>query len=605
MKKAVLAGAVLAAAAIGGGSYYVVQQKSTSAILKYIPAETLFYVGDMQPMSWQDMASMRHTLMPGANLDLQKEEATAWLDTLTGHSEGTLPGVRLMASLYLNYLQVLSQPDAKPENVGLSDRVDMAMYTAGALPVLRMRLGNEAAFDQFMARVMKQAKVSPEQLTLEQLSYQRFALNADQNKPIGLAIAKKDGYAIFTLDPGKLLPPEQGLKLAFGLTAPAQSLAQSGMLQRMVKEQGLLPIMLGFVNHQALMQVLTRADNPVSLWLDRLSDGEWNQQVSDLRSAGCQQDLDGMAALWPRTLFGYTRIQDSQQGMQLESLIRVESKDQATLGELQKLRGVLPTLSGHDGRFSYQIGLDLDALSPVMMNLWNRATKAKFSCEPLIAAQAQLKKNNPSIMGMVTGMAQGALGVGLELQDLQLSDTTQAQPIPNMKKLSFMATLSAKQPEQLWALAKASFPMLNNVDLPEQGKSVPLPFPLPPGVPGQLELGHYGNHIALFSGDQAKALTGKLATVPLNANGLMHIGLDYSLVADLVGVTIKRELAGEAVNAPVTPPGGVAPDRLHELQQAQLIMGKLRGLKFASDMDIDAAGLALRSSVIYQASSKP
>ena len=56
---------------------------------------------------------------------------------------------------------------------------------------------------------------------------------------------------------------------------------------------------------------LTRADSPLAKLLDKVSEGEVTQNLAPFRSAACQSEIEGMAALWPRTVFGYTELDSS------------------------------------------------------------------------------------------------------------------------------------------------------------------------------------------------------------------------------------------------------------------------------------------------------
>ena len=70
-----LAGLV-AAALVGGGSYYALQGKlggSAGSSLDYVPADTLVFVGGLEPMSWSDLAAFRDSFSMGSKPeDMQK-----------------------------------------------------------------------------------------------------------------------------------------------------------------------------------------------------------------------------------------------------------------------------------------------------------------------------------------------------------------------------------------------------------------------------------------------------------------------------------------------------------------------------------------------------
>ena len=170
-------------------------------------------------------------------------------------------------------------------------------------------------------------------------------------------------------------------------------------------------------------------------------------------------------------------------------------------------------------------------------------------------------------------------------------------------------------------------PELAAMPLPADGQSVELPLPLPVELPGKIKLGVFGKHIALFSGDKAEALTASLGKQELKSNGFFHMGLDYGLVADAFDLLLKDKLANQqalaaaaateaeaagaasaAQSTEVTDEAGYAEptaaelkaqaDReLEEMQAAQAMIAKLRGMRLSSGFDFTATGLEVRADM--------
>lgn len=168
-------------------------------------------------------------------------------------------------------------------------------------------------------------------------------------------------------------------------------------------------------------------------------------------------------------------------------------------------------------------------------------------------------------------------------------------------------------------------PELASMPLPADGQSVELPLPLPVELPGKIKLGVFGKHIALFSGDKAEALTASLGKQELKPNGFFHLGLDYGLVADAFDLLLKDKLANQqalaaaaateaegaasaAQSTEATDETGYAEptaaelkaqaDReLEEMQAAQAMITKLRGMRLSSGFDFTATGLEVRADM--------
>ena len=626
MKKGLLAGLVVAAIAAGAGGYYYASHNKAAGegALAYVPADTLLFAGGLEPMPWSAMAAFRDQF----NFGMQPEQVNTLIEEMLKtdpqNPDAAPAGARLAVSLYAEYVNAVLSKSFKPQMLGLSDAVDSAFYTVGALPVVRVALADQAAFDAFLAKAEERVKVKAEEAKLKDFTYKRYPLITDGEQPVYLAIGKRDGFLIVTLDVGSLIPAEEGLDVAFGLTKPTQSLAAAGTLQTLVKEQGLKPFSIGFLNHEGLIRTLTRADSPIAKLLDKVSHGEATKELSAFRTAECQADIEGMAALWPRSVFGYTELDTSGSPLRANSLFKIVSTDGKTMEQLQKLRGFLPQYSGENSKFSYQLGLNMDELTPVLTNLWSRAIQAKFSCAPLVAAQAQLKETNPALLGAMTGMIQGVQGVGIDVQDLKLGKALAEGEMPSIEALSFVATLSSKQPQQLWGMLAMMQPEFASLKLPEDGQSIDLPLPLPVTLPSPIKLGLYGNHIAVFSGEQGKTQAESLAKQELKPNGLLHFGLDYGLLADALEVVMNDEMAKleaaadaaaeEAVAAaagteePQTDEYGLpmptaaerkeqAEKQVAELKSAQAMLLGLRGAHISSGMDFTTSGIEMRADM--------
>ena len=632
MKKGLLAGLVVAAAAVGAGGYYFAshQKGAEAGSLAYVPADTLLFAGGLEPMPWAAMTAFRDQF----NFGMKPDQVNALIDEMIKadpESPDAAPaGARLAVSLYAEYMNAVLSKEFKPQMLGLGETVDSAFYTVGALPVIRVALADKAAFDAFLAKAEERVKVKGEEVKLKEFSYKRYPLISDAEQPVYLAIGERDGFVVVTLDTGNLIPSAEGLEVAFGLTKPAQSLATAGTLQALVKEQGLKPFSLGYLNHEALIRTLTRADSPVAKLLDKVSHGEATKSMAAFRTPECQTDIEGMAALWPRSVFGYTELDTSGSPLRADSLFKIVSTDKQTMEQLQKLRGFLPQYSTEQSKLSYQLGLNMDELTPVLTNLWTRAIQAKFQCAPLVAAQDQLKQTNPALLGAMTGMIQGVQGVGIDVQDLKLGKAAAEGQLPSIDALSFVATLSSKQPQQLWGMLAMMQPEFASLKLPESGQSIDLPLPLPVTLPSPIKLGLYGNHIAVFSGDQGKALAESLAKQELKPNGFVHFGLDYGLLADAMDMALKEEMtkleaaadaaAEEAVAAAANNSAGAdeaapadefgmpqpsaaerkaqAEKQVAELKSVQQMMQGLRGAHISSDMDFVTSGIDMRASML-------
>jgi hypothetical protein len=607
----------IVAAAIAAGGYYAIQQQSSGSnvagSINYVPADTLVFMGDLEPASWQETISplqARFSKLFSGSTAVSTQEIERLQKEIDAKPEEWNDGLRLMFGLYAEYVTMLTKGNINPAEFGLADKADAAFYTVGALPVLRIKLDNETNFDKLIAAAETRTKAKSDTVKLKEFSYKRYFFNKDKH-PVAFAIGKKDGFAILTLDLGDMVPSDD-LAIAFGIVKPTKSLKDSGSLDAMVKGYGFKKHSLGFINNEQLIKTLTHADSPLAKLLDKISEGESNKSMAEYRTPECQKDIEGIASLWPKEVFGYTNMDTASNPIRFDSMFKVESKDAATMASLQKLRGFIPDY-GKDSAslFKAAIGVNVDELAPVATELWNRATQAPFTCTALKDMQNSLKMTNPSMLAMGTAMVQGLQGASIDLQELKL--TPSEADMPAVEKLSFVATVSSKQPQQLWGMLSMAAPDLAaQVQLPADGQSVDLPVPPIVELPGKIKLGLYGKHIAVFSGDQGAKLAASLAKQPLAANGFYQLGLDYGLIADMAQFgqaqmkhanTAVPAPEGDTTSAAEATTSGAAPApaptnaKDAEMKQVVSMLEEMRGMRLLTGLDFDKDGVAIKGSM--------
>ncbi len=608
MKNGILYAAI--AAALGAGAYYAIQQQNagnTAGTLNYVPADTLVFMGDLEPASWKEtisplQARFSQLFTGGTSTSLQEIERLQ--KEIDAKPDEWNDGLRVLFGLYAEYVTMLTKGTINPQDLGFSDKLDAAFYTVGALPVLRFKLENEANFDKLIAAAETRTKAKADTAKLKEFSYKRYFFNKDKH-PVAFAIGKKDGFAILTLDLGDMVPADD-LAIAFGITKPAKSLKQAATLEQLVQSYGFRKNSLGFINNELLIKTLTRADSPLAKLLDKISEGESNKSLAEYRTPECQKDIEGIASLWPREIFGYTNLDTKGDPIRFDSTFKVESKDAATMASLQKLRGFIPDYGKEDkSLFKAAIGLNVDELAPVTTELWNRATQAQFTCTSLKDIQNSLKMTNPSMLAMGTAMVQGLQGASLDLQELKLKNN--ATDMPAVEKLSFVASVSSKQPQQLWGMLSMASPELAaQVKLPADGQSVDLPVPPVMQLPGKIKLGLYGQHITVFTGDQGAKFAASLAKQPLTANGFYQLGLDYGLLADMAQFgrnQLEQANKANATDALATASGAevtsaaTETNEQKEMKQVVTMLDEMRGVRLLTSMDFEKDGLAVKGSM--------
>jgi hypothetical protein len=565
MKIKVAAG-IISIILLSVGLYYAVVYIKTTRLggmtgVDYVPADTLFFFGNTEPVAW-DKFPWKQWDSEKANSDLVsavKNRSSQYPDGvrfLVGLQEETLIGERAL------------------KKWGIADPFDIAIYFAGSLPVMRIKLKDEQVFNEQIMEVEKRSEIKSQNGKVEGLAYRRYLLNEDGEHSVFLAVAAYEDYGIFVLDYGDLTSSQE-LALAMGLRKPAQPLKENGRLAEIIKKNAFKSF-FGFLDLQAVAQIFTHADNPIAKLLSRASQGKSDQELAVARTSECQKEIEEMVGFWPQWVFGITAIENKKDSVDVNALFKWESKDSETLASLQKLRGFIPSIGeGNQGLLSLKIGLNIGELSSVAMNLWGRLSQAKFTCPVLQNLQNELQSSSPMALLAVAGMVQGIHGVSVDLQELKVKKMNlRADPV--IEKLSFVAAISSKNPQKVWNLVSGMMHL--PVEMPKKGEPVELPIPPLLRFPKPVKLGFFGSHIAIFTGEKGEQLASSLENELIQANGVFEFGANYRLLFELLNSILVDDAAR---------------------QQAKYVSASMKNAKVLYKMDFASDGIIANFSATY------
>ncbi len=565
MKTKVAAG-IISIVLLSVGLYYAVIYTKTTKLggmtcVEYVPADTLFFFGNTEPVVW-DKFPWKHWNSKKVNSDL--------FSAVKNRSSQYPDGVRFLIGLQE---ETLTGEKALKE-WGIADPFDMAIYFAGSLPVMRIKLKNEQAFTARIMEVEKRAEIESQNGKVEGLAYRRYLLDEDGEHSVYLAVAVNEDYGIFALDFGDLTDPQE-LALAMGLRKPAKSLIESGRLAEIVKKNAFKSF-FGFLDLRAVAQIFTHADNSIAKLLSRASQGKSDQEFAVARTAECQKEIEEMVGFWPQWVFGITAIENKKESVDVNALFKWESKDSETLASLQKLRGFIPSIGeGNQGLLSLKIGLNIGELSSVAMNLWGRLSQAKFTCPALQSLQNELQSYSPMALLAIAGMVQGIHGISANLQELKVKKMNHGVA-PVIEKLSFVAAVSSRNPQKVWNLFSSMMHM--SVETPKRGEPVELPIPPLLRLPKPVKLGFFGSHVAIFTGEKGALLASSLENELIQANGVLEFGADYRLLFELLNSILEDDAAR---------------------QQAKYVSSSMKNAKVLYKMDFANDGIIANFSATY------
>ncbi|MGL5467719.1 MAG: hypothetical protein ACRDCT_05920 [Shewanella sp.] len=577
MKKIVIAAAIIAA---GAGAYWYTQHGSSSSasanpLLDYIPADTPVFTGQLKPFPLKN-----YIQSISGNYQQYSTDSLAQLGDLDS------PMAKFFVSIYKQYMDGMKDPTALLKTFGLPNEIKPYFYTLGVVPVFKTDISQIDAFWAVLDKAEQESGYTHEKRTLAGIDYRAYSFAEEgSTDKADLLFAHKDGILTVTFSASSIEP--EVLEMALGLKKPTQSLAASGMLQEIIKTHGFMEDSISFINHVEIVKAITSPDgNMLAKQLTKFmaEEGQGEDPLAEIRTPECKTELTAIAANWPRTVAGLTAFTSTEKESHMAASFVVESKNQAILTALQKMRGYIPTHLAdiNSTIFSMGLGIDVNEVAPSLTAIWDDLQKPQLTCAPLAELQAELSQQSPAMLGMFTGMANGVKGVSLSLLDYKMS--TQDQE-PKLESLDALVSLSADNPSMLLNMVKPFAPMLAELQVADNGEPTDLSplLMLPPELNIKPMLAIKGQHLVVYSGDKGLALANKLASEKPSANGLYSMSADYGKM--FTPVLTLLEMTGEPV-----------PEELQALKDYNM--------RVQMSFDVNKQGLVLGSVMNSKASDK-
>ncbi|MEL4241456.1 hypothetical protein [Shewanella xiamenensis] len=577
MKKIVIAAAIIAA---GAGAYWYTQHGSSSSasanpLLDYIPADTPVFTGQLKPFPLKN-----YLQSISSNYQQYSTDSLAQLGDMDS------PMAKFFVSIYKQYMDGMKDPTALLKTFGLPNEIKPYFYTLGVVPVLKTDINQIDAFWAVLDKAEQESGYTHEKRTLAGIDYRAYSFAEEgSTDKADLLFAHKDGILTVTFSASSIEP--EVLEMALGLKKPAQSLAASGMLQEIIKTHGFMDDSISFINHVEIVKAITSQDgNMLAKQLTKFlaEEGQGEDPLAQIRTPECRTELTAIAANWPRTVGGLTAFTSTEKESHMAASFVIESKNQAILTALQKMRGFIPAHLAdiNSTIFSMGLGIDVNEVAPSLTAIWDDLQKPQLTCAPLAELQAELSQQSPAMLGMFTGMANGVKGLSVSLLDYKMSSQDQE---PKLESLDALISLTADNPSMLFNMVKPFAPMLAELQVADNGEPTDLSplLMLPPELNIKPMLAIKGQHLVVYSGDKGLALANKLASEKPSANGLYSMSADYGKM--FTPVLTLLEMTGEPV-----------PEELQALKDYNM--------RVQMSFDVNKQGLVFGSVMNSKASDK-
>ena len=467
-------------------------QDNADAPLAFVPADTAYAYANLEPM-------------PAAVTEQWSKRMQEYWPSLFGMYDGMLQqasakgdadSLRLakIARVLLDEIKTRDSLD-KWREIGFKPDARMAFYGVGMVPVMRLELGNPAAFKAEVARVEEKLG---EKLPLAKTGNQEYwQLGSD--KLVGV-VAIEGTHLVATL-----LPPNAGDALKqtiLGITRPTQNLAVAGTLQALAKQYGYSAYGEGFVDVVRLTERLSAAPTG--------SDAEFAKAI-DLPvkniDATCRAEFLEIAHKFPRMVAGAEEL--TTQRVRVGAQLEIEP---VLAQQIASAVGAAPG-SGAAGAGILDVSFSLPLLK--LKDFWIKqadAVSAKpFACASLASFNDDYRQSKAKIDVTVPPPLSDLTGFRLTLDTFQMN--TSASSMPNVTGKFLMAS---NNPMAALAMAQLTVPGMSAFKLTPDGKPQPLPLPaglLPAGTP-PLFAAMSDKAIALAAGDGEDATLGAYLAAP-------------------------------------------------------------------------------------------
>jgi len=527
----------VAVVAVGVSAYLYQQQHSTFDVLNYVPADTPVFSGQLTPFPIKDYIASSPNLIDPA--DQEQIEALYEQDT---------PALHFLANLMKAYQAGLKDADLLVKTFGLDDKIRAYFYTLGLLPVLKVEVANPQAIWDLLDKNEQETGFVHTEGKLKDLTYRIYQINQDNNgKPVNLIVAQANGFLTITAQTE--LVNDQLLAMALGLDKPSKSLADTSMLNDIIKKHNFTNNNVSFINNIEIVKGLTSTnDNQLAEQLTLLAKENNENSLDILHNDVCKQELTNIAKNWPRTVLGYTRMDIQKEESTLGFAAVIESKNQAILGALKSLRGYIPSYTQNfdNNVIATSIGLDISQLSSSLTNIWADLKTPSYQCEPLADMQYQIAASGQSLgmLGMGANMASGVKGISAAIFDYSMK---QVDEQPQLDSFDALLAVHIDNPEAIFNTVKMFVPELQQLQLTNNGPAISLKdiYPIPRELNLDPKMAIKGNHFVVYNGNKGLQEAEKLALETVSANGLYQLSFDAKKI--ISPIKDAAELAGEII----------------------------------------------------------
>ena len=458
MNNVIKCAVVVLALGVSIGSAANAASKNSSDILQYIPADTPYVFASTKPLpkrladkfepKLDEMLKVYQSLMRQV-----LDEELAKMASAEDAEENAEEEAKRFRGLMEEVLGLMSMDGIRGAGIGRDSA--FAMYGNGLLPVLRMELSDEGLFNAAIKRMEEKAG---ESLLVGSAKGETYKYVPTEKVNVILAVF--DDQLVITAVPTTY--EESQVATAIGASTPRKSLKKSKALAAIRKEYGYSDYMSGYVDFERIVRVFagesSAADNELFEAL-----GEAPPELSDV----CNAEIQEMAGIAPRMVFGYSELDDER----IRGGMVVELRKDITEG-LATIPTAVPGLGSDPGGF-ISLGMGMDPLK--IREFYEARLDAleadPYDCEMFAELQAGVAKGREALNQPIPPVVYSFRGFFADVTDVQGMDMANNTPPTSIDASILVAMENA---ESMLMMAAMMDPQIAALNLVPDGKPVKL-----------------------------------------------------------------------------------------------------------------------------------
>lgn len=295
MNKLVIAAGI---AAVGAGGYLYTQQQASQSVsvLDQIPSDSAFVSAQLTPLELDKfLGSMGSVPSMDDILELTETDPQQMTNRET-----------FFITLGDTYFKAIQSGEAYKAAFGAPDTLTSYVYLVGLAPVFKFDVADEQAFWATFDKVETDSNFKHVAKKVGDVAYRSYSLAEENNETkLEFVVAVHQGIATITLDSADF-GATSPLKVALGVEAPVQSVAQADTINKMLAAHPELgKDSVGYLDHQQFATGFTTTDgNLLAKHIAKISElikaenPSSENPLTAVQTEQCKTEIAGIAANW-------------------------------------------------------------------------------------------------------------------------------------------------------------------------------------------------------------------------------------------------------------------------------------------------------------------